>query len=67
MRKLRSVQSTGITVQEMLDEFNERREERGIVREEDIVSVFVMPPTNSVPIHSGKVTAAPTVEVVIVY
>ena len=37
------------------------------ILESDIVSVSALPPTTSIPISTGKGTAKPKVEVVIVY
>lgn len=67
MRKLRCFQVGGLSVQEVLDEFNERREEFG-VPDSDIVSVSALPPTANIPIaQPGGGTKLPKVEVMIVY
>jgi len=55
MRKLKCFEVAGLCVQEVLDEFTERREEFGVA-DDDILSVSAYPST------SGK-----KVEVVIVY
>jgi len=57
-----------MSVQEVLDEFNERREEFGIVDDSDIVSVSALPPTAMIPIaQPDGSTKLPKVEVVIAY
>jgi hypothetical protein len=66
MRKLKCFQVSGLTVQEVLDEFNERAKEFG-VRERDIVTVAALPPTLGTKIATSTGTADPKVEVVIVY
>ena len=66
MRKLKCFQVSGLNVQEVLDEFNERAEEFH-VSESDIVSVSALPPTMDTKISIPKGTADPKVEVVIVY
>jgi hypothetical protein len=67
MRKLKCFQIGGLSVQEILDEFNERREEFGIP-DADIVSVSALPPTAAIPIaQPNGGTKLPRVEVVIVY
>jgi len=66
MRKLKCFQVSGPSVQEVLDEFNERAEEFG-VGEKDIVSVSAMPPTLGIKVATSKGTVDPKVEVVIVY
>jgi hypothetical protein len=65
MRKLRCCQAPGLSVQELLDEFNERADEFGIVREADIVSVCAMPPLQ--PAIEMSAGGKPAVEVVIFY
>jgi hypothetical protein len=56
-----------MTVQDVLDEFNERREEFG-VQDADIVSVSALPPTSNIQIaQPDGTTQLPKVEVVIVY
>jgi len=66
MRKLKSFQVSGLVVQEVLDEFNERAEEFG-VKQADIVSVSAMSPTLGTKLATPAGTADPKVEVVIVY
>lgn len=66
MRKLKCFQISGLSVQEVLDEFNERAEEFG-VSEGEIVSVSAMPPTHGTKLSTASGTATPNVEVVIVY
>lgn len=66
MRKLKSFQIPGTSVQEVLDEFNERAEEFG-VSERDIVSVSAMPAVSKIKIATPTGTTEPRVEVVIVY
>ena len=66
MRKLKCFQVSGLNVQEVLDEFNERVEEFQ-VSESDIVSVSALTPTTGIKISTPKGTANPKVEVVIVY
>jgi hypothetical protein len=67
VRKLRCFQVGGFTAQEILDEFNDRREEFG-VPDSDILSVNASPPTLEVPIgRSDGSTKKPKIEVVIVY
>ncbi len=61
MRKLKCFQIGGQHVQDVLDEFNERREEFGIP-DSDILSISAMPSTST-----GGGTKLPKVEVVIVY
>jgi len=66
MRKLKCYQVSGMFVQEVLDEFNERANEFG-VSEADIVSVNALPPTLGTKISTPQGTKDPKVEVVIVY
>jgi hypothetical protein len=67
MRKLRCYQIPGTSVQEVLDEFNERLQEFG-VSEDDILSVNAMPATQAARIHDPNVGEKnATLEVVIVY
>ena len=66
MRKLKCKQVSGLTVQEVLDEFNERCQEFGI-SEHDIISVSAMPPTLGTKLATPEGSADPKVEVVIVY
>jgi hypothetical protein len=53
-------------VQEILDEFNYRREEFRIP-DENIVSVSALPPTLGIRLATPKGTENPNVEVVIAY
>jgi hypothetical protein len=66
MRKLKCHQVGGLTVQEVLDEFNERAEEFGI-KESDIVTVSALAPTLGIKIATSTGSADPKVEVVLVY
>lgn len=66
MRKLKCFQVSGLTVEGVLDEFNERVEEFGI-KESDILSVSALPPTLGTKLAAPTGTANPKVEVVIVY
>jgi hypothetical protein len=64
MRLLRCHQMSGVTVQEVLDDFNERAKGFGITDETDILTVSAMPLTHSIP-RAGS--DKPKVEVVIIY
>jgi hypothetical protein len=66
MRKLKCFQVSGLTVQDVLDEFNERVEEFG-VKESDVVSVSALSPTLGTKLATSTGTTNPKVEVVIVY
>lgn len=66
MRKLKCFQVSGLTVQEVPDEFNERVEEFGVT-ESDIVAVSALPPTLGTKIGTSTGTKDPKVEVIIVY
>ncbi len=67
MRKLKCFQIGGQCVQDVLDEFNERREEFGIT-DSDILSISAMPSTSTIPqAQPDGSTKLPRVEVVIVY
>ena len=66
MRKLKCFQISGITVQEILDEFNERRGEFGIP-DSDIISVSALPPTSEIKLATPTGLRDRKVEVVIVY
>ncbi len=66
MRKLKCFQISGLSVQEVLDELNERAAEFGL-GEDDIVSVSAMPPTLGTKIATPHGTADPKLEVLIVY
>jgi hypothetical protein len=68
MRKLMCKQIQGLSVQDVLDEFNERHREFGIESESDIVSVSAMPPTaRNIKFATLTGLTDPKVEVVIVY
>ncbi|MGH7813327.1 MAG: hypothetical protein ACREQI_04915 [Candidatus Binataceae bacterium] len=66
MRKLKCFQVSGFTVQDVLDEFNERSGEFG-VKENDVVTVCAMPATRGTKIGTPTGTEDPKLEVVIVY
>jgi hypothetical protein len=67
MRKLKCFQIGGQSVQEVLDEFNERRGEFGIP-DSDILSINAMPATSTVKqAQPDGSTKLPKVEIVIVY
>lgn len=66
MRKLKCFQISGLSVQDVLDEFNERAAEFG-VKESDIITVSALPPTLGTKIAHSTGTKDPKVEVVIVY
>ncbi len=67
MRKLKCHQVRGMYVQEILDEWNERAEELGLVSESDILSVSTSPPTLTTKVMTPKGDKEPVVEVTIVY
>jgi hypothetical protein len=67
VRKLKCLQMSGNSVQEVLDEFNERRMEFGVTEESDVISVSALPPTLGTEIAGRAGSVAPKVEVVIVY
>jgi hypothetical protein len=67
VRKLKSLQIPGLSVEEVLEEFNERVGEHGIVNESDVLSVSVMPNTTGLSINTGRTTGKAKVEVVIVF
>ncbi len=69
MRRLACFQVGGMTVQEVLDEFNERAAEFGIQNEGDVVSVSALPPAlgAKLPATKGPGLVSPRVEVLIVY
>jgi 6,7-dimethyl-8-ribityllumazine synthase len=58
---------SGVAVQELLDDFNERAEEFGITDEADILSVSAMPTSHNIPTIIKNVPVAPKIDVVIVY
>ena len=66
MRKLKCFQVSGLTVQDILDEFNERAEEFRVT-EHDVVTVSALRPTLAAKTATPSGMAAPKVEVVIVY
>ncbi len=57
---------SGLNVQEVLDEFNERAGEFGIA-ESDIISVSALQPTLGVKIATPQGSVDPKVEVIITY
>lgn len=66
MRKLRSIETVGLSVQEILNEFNERAGEFGVT-EENLVSVNVTAPARAIKIlDEGKIKEA-SVQVTIIY
>lgn len=66
MRKLKCFQVHGLSVSEVLDEFNERAEEFG-VKERDIISVSTLPPDPKQVAVVREGETAPKVQVVIAY
>jgi hypothetical protein len=66
MRYLRSIEMAGAKVNEVLDGFNERKQDFGIKDETDIVSVSLMP-SNRVNVHGQEPGPKATIIVVIVY
>jgi hypothetical protein len=66
MRQLRHADVHGVTVAEVLDEFNARRPAEGI-RESDLVSVSVLPPEPEFVLHLRPGQRSANVRVVIVY
>lgn len=67
MRSIKCHQASGITVQEVLDEFNERATEFGIKGEGDIISVSAMPPMPGTKLATSTGTADAKVHVVVFY
>jgi len=72
VRKLKCFQIGGVTVQDVLDEFNERREGGDElfdgISDSDVLSVSASPPTLGLPIaQPDGSTQKPKIEVVIVY
>ncbi|MFJ2491484.1 hypothetical protein ACIOV9_08045 [Pseudomonas iridis] len=66
MRKLRSIETVGLSVQEILNEFNERAGEFGVT-EENLVSVNVTSPSRPMKmLDDGKIKEA-AVQVTIIY
>ncbi|MDT3230939.1 MULTISPECIES: hypothetical protein [unclassified Pseudomonas] len=66
MRKLRSHEVIGLSVQEILQEFNERASEFGIT-EDNLVSVSVTPPSHAIKILDGAKTKDAKVQVTFIY
>ncbi|KTB54967.1 hypothetical protein AO067_20320 [Pseudomonas viridiflava ICMP 13104] len=66
MRKLRCYEVTGLSVSEILSEFNERADEFGVT-EENLVSVSAMAPSRPIKILDGGKTTEARVQVTIVY
>ena len=66
MRKLKCIQGSGLCVQDVLDEFNERAEEFGLT-ERDVVTVSALPATMGTKLVTPSGLKEPKVEVVIVY
>ncbi len=54
MRKLELLETTGDSLPEIVEDFNERRSEFGITSEDQIVSVSVLQLTTPIPIHDPK-------------
>lgn len=67
MRKLRCFQVPGVSVVEVLDEFNERSEDLGVQGEDDIISISVGPPVPDIPVVGPGGTVKPNVGVTIFY
>ncbi|UST60786.1 hypothetical protein LOY27_09860 [Pseudomonas atacamensis] len=66
MRKLRSIETVGLSVQEILSDFNERAAEFGVT-EENLVSVNVTTPSRPIKmLDDGKIKEA-AVQVTIIY
>lgn len=66
MRKLQSHEVIGLSVQEILQEFNERASEFGIT-EDNLVSVSVTPPRHAIKILDGDITKDAKVQVTFIY
>ena len=66
MRQLCHADVHGVTVGEVLDDFNARRPAEGI-RESDLVSVSVLPPEPEFVLHLRPGQRSANVRVVIVY
>lgn len=66
MRKLRSHEVIGLSVQEILQEFNERASEFGIT-EDNLVSVSVTPPRHAIKILDGDKAKDAKVQVTFIY
>lgn len=66
MRILRSHETIGLSVQEVLQEFNERASEFGIT-EENLVSVSVNPPRHAIQILDGDKTKEAKVQITFIY
>lgn len=66
MRKLSSIETVGLSVQEILSDFNERAAEFGVT-EENLVSVNVTTPSRPIKmLDDGKIKEA-AVQVTIIY
>ncbi|AMS13132.1 hypothetical protein A3218_01925 [Pseudomonas chlororaphis] len=66
MRKLRSHEVIGLSVDEILKEFNERASEFGVT-EENLVSVSVNPPRHAIKILDGDKTKEAKVQITFIY
>lgn len=66
MRKLRSHEVIGLSVDEILQEFNERASEFGIT-EENLVSVSVNPPRHALRVLDGDKIKDAKVQVTFIY
>lgn len=66
MRKLRSREVIGLSVEDILEEFNERSSEFDIT-EENLVSVNVSPPRHAIQILDGEKTKEARVQVTFIY
>jgi hypothetical protein len=66
MRKLRCYEVAGLSVSEILSEFNERADEFGVT-EENLVSVSVTEPKSPLKILDGDKIRDTRVQVTIVY
>lgn len=67
MRVLKCREAHGISVDELLGEFNERREEFGITDESQIVSVTTRTPKISLPVSLGRETVESQVVLTVVF
>lgn len=66
MRKLRSIETVGLSVQEILSDFNERAGEFGVT-EENLVSVNVTTPSRPMKMLDDHKIREATVQVTFVY